>query len=155
MLGVKTIRRKLRRRALRRAGYRPEEEAFERFAQRFGPAAAVPKGGTQEEPKEENQQDLREEPHEEPHEEEPRREAAKPPAPPSDPALAVLGLEAGASPEEIATAYRRMAHTYHPDKVAGESREVREYAERRMKEINAAYSELKLRAGAWTAGGTG
>ena len=38
-----------------------------------------------------------------------------------------------------------MARTYHPDKVADEAQEVREFAEAKMKEINAAYSELKLR----------
>ncbi len=145
MLGVKAIRRRLRRRALRREGRRPEEEVFERFAQRFGAAATRTRA-----PKEGARQKYQGNPREEP-----RRDTAPPRALPADTALVVLGLEAGASEREIGAAYRRLARTYHPDKVAGESREVREYAERRMKEINAAYSELKLRAGAWTAGGTG
>ena len=98
MLGVKAIRRRLRRRALRRNGRK-------------------------------------------------RDASSQPPAPavPASPALEVLGLGAGASPEEINAAYKRMARTYHPDKVAGEAQEVREFAEEKMKEINAAYSELKRR----------
>lgn len=54
-----------------------------------------------------------------------------------------LGLQRGASPEEITAAYRRLAQMYHPDKVAGLAPEFRELAERRMKEINAAYERLK------------
>ena len=48
-----------------------------------------------------------------------------------------------------------MARTYHPDKVAGESVEVRGYDEERMKEVNAAYSALKLRGRDPAAVGTG
>ncbi len=44
---------------------------------------------------------------------------------------------------EITTAYRKLALTYHPDKVAHLKPEVREYADQKMKEINAAYAELK------------
>jgi len=54
-----------------------------------------------------------------------------------------LGVSKGAGVEEISTAYRELARTYHPDKVANLDPEVREYSEQRMKEINAAYSELK------------
>jgi len=54
-----------------------------------------------------------------------------------------LGVAKGARAEEIITAYRKLARSYHPDKVANLEPEVREYSERRMKEINAAYSELK------------
>ncbi|CAA9428869.1 MAG: hypothetical protein AVDCRST_MAG01-01-2763 [uncultured Rubrobacteraceae bacterium] len=142
VLGVKAIRRRLRRRALRRKGYRPEEEVFDRFAERFGPMLREPKPeGPQEEPREE----FREERQEETRQERPWDASSQPlmPAVPASPALEVLGLGAGASPEEIAAAYKRMARTYHPDKVAGEAQEVREFAEDKMKEINAAYSELK------------
>jgi hypothetical protein len=59
------------------------------------------------------------------------------------PARRVLGVPEGASLSEINATYRRMARTYHPDKVAHQATERREYAEERMKEINAAYSELK------------
>src|SRR5215207_1779604 len=54
-----------------------------------------------------------------------------------------LGVSKGAGIEEISAAYRKLARTYHPDKVANLEPEVREYSEQRMKEINAAYSELK------------
>jgi hypothetical protein len=54
-----------------------------------------------------------------------------------------LGLAKGASAEEIIAAYRRLALTHHPDKVANLKPEVREYSEQRMKEINAAYAEIK------------
>jgi DnaJ-domain-containing protein 1 len=54
-----------------------------------------------------------------------------------------LGVAKGASAEQIGAAYRELARTHHPDKVASLEPEVREYSERRMKEINAAYAELK------------
>ena len=46
---------------------------------------------------------------------------------------------------EISDAYRKLARVYHPDKVLGLPAEAREISERRMKEINAAYAELKSR----------
>ena len=49
----------------------------------------------------------------------------------------------GATAEEISAAYRELARTHHPDKVANLEPEVREYSEQRMKEINSAYAELK------------
>jgi DnaJ domain len=54
-----------------------------------------------------------------------------------------LGVSKGAGAEEINAAYKKLARTHHPDKVADLEPEVREYSEQRMKEINAAYSELK------------
>src|SRR5215208_5339695 len=54
-----------------------------------------------------------------------------------------LEVSKKAGAEEISAAYRRLARTHHPDKVANLEPEVREYSEQRMKEINAAYSELK------------
>ncbi len=60
--------------------------------------------------------------------------------------LKVLGAEPGASQREIDAAYKKKAKMYHPDKVASLAPEVREMAELRMKEINAAYAELKRRS---------
>jgi hypothetical protein len=50
---------------------------------------------------------------------------------------AVLGVQPGASPDEIAAAYRRLAKEWHPD-VAGAAAAVA-----RMAEINAAYAALR------------
>jgi len=52
----------------------------------------------------------------------------------------VLEVSVDASVEEIRAAYLRRISEYHPDKVASLGREIREVAERRSKEINAAYS---------------
>lgn len=56
-----------------------------------------------------------------------------------------LGVPPSASQDEISTAYHRMAEMYHPDKVAALGPEFKEIAERKMKEINGAYEELKQR----------
>ncbi len=55
----------------------------------------------------------------------------------------ILGVTPNASEFEIIAAYRKLAQMYHPDKVAGLAPEFREIADHRMKEINAAYEELK------------
>lgn len=46
----------------------------------------------------------------------------------------ILGVDKGASEEEIKKAYRKLAHKYHPDKEGGE--------EEKFKEINEAYQVL-------------
>jgi DnaJ domain len=56
----------------------------------------------------------------------------------------VLGIGVSASIEEIRIAYRKMASLYHPDKVAHLAPEFREMADRKMKEINTAYGQLKV-----------
>ncbi len=58
-------------------------------------------------------------------------------------AYATLGVARGASKDQISAAYRKLARAHHPDKVANESPRVRDDSERRMKEINAAYSLLR------------
>jgi DnaJ like chaperone protein len=55
---------------------------------------------------------------------------------------AVLGVARNASPDEIKSAYRRLAGQYHPDKVIHLGEEFRELAEKRFKEIQEAYQEL-------------
>jgi uncharacterized membrane protein YkvA (DUF1232 family) len=57
----------------------------------------------------------------------------------------LLGLERGASPEDIKKAYRLLANKYHPDKVSHLGEEFRELAGRRFKEIQNAYQELMAR----------
>lgn len=49
----------------------------------------------------------------------------------------ILGVNKGASEEEIKKAYRRLAHQYHPDKAGGD--------ETKFKEINEAYQVLSDR----------
>ena len=58
-------------------------------------------------------------------------------------AYKTLGVRADASMSDVSVAYRQMARMYHPDKAANLPEEERKSAERRMKEINAAYTELK------------
>jgi len=55
----------------------------------------------------------------------------------------ILGIRPGASRSEITAKYRELVRQYHPDKVANLGPELRELAEQRMKEINAAYDYLK------------
>ena len=55
----------------------------------------------------------------------------------------ILGVSPGATLDEITQVYRREAQKDHPDKVATMAPEFRELAERRMKELNVAYEELR------------
>jgi len=57
----------------------------------------------------------------------------------------ILGVPLGASRKELSQAYKKLALMHHPDRVSGKGFEAREYSEERMKEINAAYSELRRR----------
>ena len=78
-----------------------------------------------------------------------RAYAPPPPPPPFRPTepspYQVLGVTPGASQPEIRAAYQKLIQSYHPDQVAHLGDELREVAERRTKEINAAYSALKRR----------
>src|SRR6476659_8050245 len=49
----------------------------------------------------------------------------------------VLGVERGASTDEVKSAFRRLAQRFHPDKNPGDDR-----AQQKFKEINAAYQIL-------------
>jgi DnaJ like chaperone protein len=58
----------------------------------------------------------------------------------------ILEVSESASQEQIVTAYKQKIHQYHPDKVAQMGAEIRELAEFKSKQINAAYDyAMKLR----------
>jgi DnaJ-domain-containing protein 1 len=52
----------------------------------------------------------------------------------------VLGVQPTASIDEIKAAFRQRARQYHPDRVEGLGPELREIAEKRMKQLNEAYN---------------
>ncbi|HUR68607.1 MAG TPA: J domain-containing protein [Candidatus Thermoplasmatota archaeon] len=58
-------------------------------------------------------------------------------------AYAALGLAPEAAPEAVRAAYRSRAQQYHPDKVGHLAPEFRDVADKKMKEINAAYEKIK------------
>jgi DnaJ-domain-containing protein 1 len=58
-------------------------------------------------------------------------------------AMTILGVEPGATLEQIAVAYRHMAQMYHPDKTTGLGPELQKLADERMKEINSAHQTVK------------
>jgi hypothetical protein len=69
-------------------------------------------------------------------------------APPRKPsglaaAFSLLGLKPGASLEDASSAYKNFAAQSHPDKVAHMAPEFRELAERKMRELNAAYEQIR------------
>lgn len=53
----------------------------------------------------------------------------------------VLGVQAEAGHDEIAAVYKRLIAQYHPDKVATMAPEIRDLAQRRSAQINAAYGQ--------------
>lgn len=57
----------------------------------------------------------------------------------------VLGVNRGASIDEIKGAYRKLAGKYHPDKVEHLGDEFRVLADKRFKEIQEAYQELVVK----------
>ena len=79
-----------------------------------------------------------------PREEEQKNEESKgrPQADPVDP-YEVLGLQPGATPDEIRSAYRLASQRYHPDKVAHLGDEFQELAHRKFQEIQKAYETLR------------
>ena len=65
----------------------------------------------------------------------------------TDSAYKILGVDANASDEEVKKAYREMAKKNHPDLVSNLGDEVRQAAEKKFQEINAAYESIKKQRG--------
>jgi hypothetical protein len=63
--------------------------------------------------------------------------------PAGDPCWQVLGVSPQASPEEITRCYRQALRMYHPDRLVGLAPELVALAEKRTKELNAAFSQAK------------
>ena len=70
-----------------------------------------------------------------------------PPAPADSNPYGILGVGESASDDDIEAAYRRLMSEFHPDRVAGAGPEIRELAERRTREANAAYDQIKRQRG--------
>jgi DnaJ-domain-containing protein 1 len=73
----------------------------------------------------------------------PPPEPPAPPPPPKRDAWAVLGLTPGTPLDEARRAFRALVAQYHPDKVAHLAPEFHELAERRTREILAAWEEVE------------
>ena len=65
----------------------------------------------------------------------------------TDSAYKILGIEPSATDEEVKKAYREMAKKNHPDLVSNLGEEVKEAAEKKFQEINAAYEAIKKQRG--------
>ena len=65
----------------------------------------------------------------------------------TDSAYKILGVDANATDEEVKKAYREMAKKNHPDLVSNLGDEVRQAAEKKFQEINAAYETIKKQRG--------
>ncbi len=69
------------------------------------------------------------------------RRPQPPPPPGVEPWFRTLGVSENASLDEIKRSYRQLISQHHPDKVANLGVDIRLLAEKRSKEINAAYEE--------------
>lgn len=70
-------------------------------------------------------------------------------AQPIDQSYATLGLKADATDQEVKRAYRKLVGQYHPDKLVsrGLPDEMMDMAKKRVREINAAYDQIKSTRG--------
>jgi DnaJ like chaperone protein len=59
----------------------------------------------------------------------------------------ILGIESSATDEEVKKAYRKMAVTFHPDKVASMGEEYQKGAKEKFQNIQEAYEAIKKRRG--------
>jgi len=76
------------------------------------------------------------------------RHAPRPPVDeytPLESAYKILGVEPDCTFAEAKAAYQSLVQKYHPDRVSSLGEELQEIAERRTKEINEAYQQLKER----------
>ena len=73
-----------------------------------------------------------------PHDSADDRETPKTPRTPHE----ILNVPSHADQTEIKAAYRKLANQYHPDKVSHLGKEFQDLAERKFKEIQAAYQKL-------------
>lgn len=62
-------------------------------------------------------------------------------------AYSILGIDPGATDEEIKKVYRKMAIEYHPDKVAYLGEDVQNKAKEKFQKINEAYESIKKERG--------
>ena len=65
----------------------------------------------------------------------------------TDSAYKILGIDSTATDEEVKKAYREMAKKNHPDLVSNLGEEVRQAAEKKFQEVNAAYESIKKQRG--------
>lgn len=65
----------------------------------------------------------------------------------TDDAYKILEIDPNATDDEVKKAYREMAKKYHPDLVSHLGEEVRQSAERKLQEVNAAYEKIKKQRG--------
>ena len=57
----------------------------------------------------------------------------------------VLGLDHSASWEDVARAHRALVSELHPDRFIGSDDDIRAAAERRVRDVNEAYAEIRRR----------
>ena len=59
----------------------------------------------------------------------------------------ILGIKKDASDQEIKSIFRRLAHKYHPDKVAYLGDDIRKKAKEKFQKLHKAYESIKKSRG--------